>query len=34
MTNIDLIEHNFKDLIINKNRTDGIKEAEKKIMIL
>ena len=25
----DLIEHNFKDLIVNKNRTDGIKEAEK-----
>lgn len=25
----DLIEHNFKDLIINKNRSDGIIEAEK-----
>ena len=26
----DLIEHNFKDLIINNNRTDGIIDAEKK----
>ena len=28
----NLIKHYFKDLILNKNRVNGILEAEKKIM--